>query len=117
MITFADRVYGEALNMLGSDPVDPALQGTLDHLHDLATASHQPAPLAVGDRVRTLIPLETDVRICGCDPAVCRDLPIGSLGTVTSVFAQSGRRYGVLLDDDNHQLACSLDAAEIERAV
>lgn len=42
MITFADRMYGEALNMLGSDPVDPGLQTTLDHLHDLADASHTP---------------------------------------------------------------------------
>lgn len=59
MITFADRMYGEALNMLGSDPVDPALQGTLDHLHDLATASHQPvipqqADSPAGDTERTV---------------------------------------------------------------
>jgi hypothetical protein len=64
---------------------------------------------AIGDRVRSLIQLLTDQSICG--DTTCKDLPIGALGTVTDVFASGG--YGVLFDQDVHQLSCHMGPDDI----
>lgn len=79
----------------------------------------------LGDRVRTLVLLTSDAAICGCDPALCRDLPVGSLGTVDYVSppphpSRPARAFdgcGVLFDDDHHQLSCWMKPDEIAPAL
>lgn len=66
--------------------------------------------MTIDTRVRSLIRLETDQNICG--DTDCKDLPTGSPGTITSVNRYN--RYGVLFDNDTHQLPCSMSATEIE---
>ena len=66
----------------------------------------------VGDRVKSLILLDTDQSICG--DTQCQDIPIGAPGTITSAFMLGG--YGVLFDADTHRLPCHMNPDEIEDA-
>jgi len=68
------------------------------------------AAFALGDRVRTLIDLDS------ADWAPEQpDIPAGALGTVDYIHP-AGTRYGVMLDASVDRLSASMEADEIEAA-
>jgi hypothetical protein len=109
VVKMADRI--------GNEPARVEVEGGLQWLADDCEPAPEPqgpaAELALGQRVRTLINLDST------DWAPEQpDIPAGALGTIEGIHRDpfTGRiwKYGVLLDASVDRLAAAMDPTEIE---